>query len=51
MQENFSGYEAPSFARAARYDFASNTNQRRTSELYQELTAIAREVERCRASI
>lgn len=46
MPENYSIFEIPSFARAEAYDFEAT---KETFEVYEELNAIAEEIEKCRA--
>ena len=46
MQENYSTFEIPSFARAKAYDFEAT---KESFEIYQELNSIAEEIEKCRA--
>lgn len=46
MQDNSSAYKIPSFAKREAYDFDANED---TFAIYKELTAIAEEIERCRA--
>ena len=46
MPENYSTFEIPSFARAEAYDFEAT---KETFEVYEELNAIAEEIEKCRA--
>ena len=46
MQTNSSAYNIPSFAKRETYDFAANGS---AFDIYKELTAIAEEIEQCRA--
>ena len=46
MQENYSTFNVPSFARKKAYDFDAIKDY---SEIYEELNAISEEIERCRA--
>ena len=45
MQENYSTFKIPSFAREETYNFES-TNE--TFALYKELSQISEEIEKCR---
>lgn len=47
MQNNFLNLETPSFARAKAYNFGASAS----FELYNEIMDIAKEIERCRASV
>lgn len=47
MQENYSTLEIPSFARAKSFDFGTANSH----EIYEELMAVAQEIELCRASL
>ncbi len=47
MQNNFFNSETPTFARAQAYNFDTNDSV----DLYDEIMNIAREIERCRASV
>lgn len=46
MPKNFSGFDVPSFARHEVYHFGTS---KETLAVYQELNAIAEEIEQCRA--
>ncbi|MBQ1373336.1 hypothetical protein IIY66_00830 [Candidatus Saccharibacteria bacterium] len=46
MQTNSSTYSTPSFAKRKAYDFGADEA---TLAVYKELTAIAEEIEKCRA--
>ena len=45
MPVNYSGFEIPSFARTEAYNFDAT---KETFAIYQELSAIAEEIEKCR---
>ncbi len=47
MQGNFLNYETPTFARAKAYNYSDSAS----FEVYNELMDIAKEIERCRASV
>ena len=47
MQNNFSTLEVPSFARAQSFDFGTQDSL----SVYEELMAVAQEIELCRASL
>ncbi len=46
MQNNSSAYKIPSFAKREAYNFDANED---AFAVYKELTAIAEEIEKCRA--
>lgn len=46
MQENYSTFEIPTFAKREVYDFGNPNNQDLT--IYQELSQISEEIEACR---
>ena len=46
MQENYSTFSVPSFARKEIYDFSAT---KESYEIFKELNAISEEIERCRA--
>lgn len=47
MHNNFFTSEIPSFARAEAFDFGDNDSL----AVYEELMAVAQEIEQCRASL
>lgn len=47
MQENFFASDIPSFARIEAYDFGTPAS----IEIYREIMGVAKEIERCRASM
>lgn len=47
MHNNFSTFDVPSFARAEVFDFGTKDSL----GIYEELMAVAQEIEQCRASI
>lgn len=46
MQEDYSTFSVPSFARKEVYDFGAT---KESYEIFKELSAISEEIERCRA--
>jgi uncharacterized protein YydD (DUF2326 family) len=46
MQENYSTFNVPSFAREKTYNFDAT---REYAEIFEELNAISEEIEQCRA--
>ncbi|MBR2994801.1 hypothetical protein IKF32_02720 [Candidatus Saccharibacteria bacterium] len=46
MSENYSEFKIPSFAKRETYNFAESTNE--DLLIYEELNAIAQEIEKCR---
>ena len=46
MQENYSEYKVPSFAKIDTYNFA--TTSKEDLSVFEELNAIAQEIEECR---
>ena len=46
MQNNYSTFNIPSFAKSEVYDFVTT---KESLEIYQELNAIAEEIEKCRS--
>lgn len=47
MQENYFASDIPSFARIEAYDFGTPASV----EIYREIMGVAKEIERCRASV
>lgn len=48
MQPNYTIYQIPSFKRNEAYDFERAGGATQFSKIYQELNAIAEELEKCR---
>ena len=46
MQENYSEFKVPSFAKREVYNFDETTND--SYSIYEELNAISEEIEQCR---
>ena len=48
MQENYSVFKVPSFAKPEAYNFEAFETPEDTNEIYRELNQIAEELEECR---